>query len=225
MALGKSGSYNSGPLIFLGVGKSKDAEGNPVKPHFTISRKGADGKITKSGETVDRVSGDLIKLEVGEWTYQGNVNKEAKLYLRDSEANETYQLKLTFTMASRSLFNSLASLDSFEALSISIYENAKGYQTFSLRQNDEKTNWKFKLEELPEPICTQHKGKTLRDWAPVEELFVKELEVIAAKIGNGKADEAPAAPAAKPKAVAKTSAKPAPVAATQEELDDQSVPF
>lgn len=186
MALGTS-SFNSdnSELVFLNP-RSKDKAGNKVKPYFQVGRKGADGKIVNSDGDVTEVTGDLFRIEVKERTFNDSVTKHVYLCLRDRTvkdgAGEAYLIDLTFRNASRSLFNRLFSLETPENLTIGIFENQKGYETFYLRQNDEKVSWKFELESLPEPTMKRVNGKNVNDYEEVDSFFEKELLELAARL-------------------------------------------
>jgi hypothetical protein len=198
MALTNNQSKSSGPLIFL-TPRSKDKDGNKVKPYFSIARL-VDGKIEQTDETCTSVSGNLIRVEVKDKPVKNSTIKEAAIYLSDGDANETYRVALTFSMSARGLFNSLAGLKDFNNLSVDIYENNKRYETYALKQAGEKTSWKHELSSLPAAFEMKDKaGKVVkRDYSEVDDFFQKELLEIAAKINK--------APAASTAGATKTSA-------------------
>lgn len=189
MALSKGQGQNNGPLIFLNP-RSKNSEGEKVSPYFEVA-KVIDGKIQKTDETATNVQGNLIKIEFKEREFKGTVNKHVVLYLRDNSANETYSLDLTYKLPTRSLFNSIINLKTFENLSISYYESNKGFETFYLRQNDERVNWKYKLEEQPAPTSVTFKGKQMNDYTELDQFFGKELVEIAQKLSGKVTSEKP----------------------------------
>ncbi len=223
MALTNNTRQFNGNLIFLDA-YSKDKDGNRVKSHFSVSRVGADGKIARTEETIPAITGSLFKIDIKMRETKGGPSKKVILYVRDGE--ESYAVNLTFRMSTRSLFNCLASLETYNNLAIEIYDNKRGYESFSLQQNGNKVDWKHKLEEQPEPVEVMFKGKPMRDYTPVDDMFEAELQAIAKKLGGGKS-EAPASaakPAAAPQketSVAATKGAKAPAS----EEDDGSVPF
>lgn len=187
MAIGTNSFDNNGALVFLAP-RTKDKQGNPIPPHFTVSRV-VDKKITLQSDTVTFVSGNLTKVEVKERTSEkfGTTN-EAILYFKDNEANETYRVSLPFRMSSRSLFNGLANLDTFDNVKVSYYTTKKGYDAYYLTQNGVKVEWKFSFEQMPEPPVVKFKGKDMKDYTPVDDFFKTSLLELAQRI-SGKAEQ------------------------------------
>lgn len=143
-----NGSENSNKLLTFKL-KTKNVE----KPYFEVKSK-VDGKWTVLPEQPTNVSGNLVKLELAQDEYEGNVSDKAKIYLSDNERNETYLLDLYFTFATRSLFNSLLSLESFDNLKVSVYntkpnDQGKVFAAVSLRQGDTRIDWKYGKDETP----------------------------------------------------------------------------
>ncbi len=186
MGLSNGRETNNGALVFLNP-RAKNAKGEKVSPHFEVARV-VDGKITKTEETATQVNGNLVKIEFKEREFKGIKNKHVVLYIRDDAANETYSLDLTYNLPSRSLFNGLAGMQSFDNISVSYYESKKGYATYALQQNGERVDWKFKLEELPQPIKVMFKGKEQSDFQPLDDFFEKELQEVVKRLG-GKSTE------------------------------------
>lgn len=227
MALGNNEFKSSGTLVFL-TPRKKNKAGEEVKPYFSVARL-VNEKIEQSEETFTNVSGDLVRLDVKEKVFNDNPMKEAILYLRDSQANETYRLSLTFSMAARGLFNSLAGLlakKNFNDLSVDIYENKNGYETYALKQKGEKTAWKHELSALPAPFeMKDAKGKvSKRDYSPIDDFFEKELLEIAAVVNKAPASNANTATSGTSKPSTVTN-EVKPVTAATPAVDDESVPF
>lgn len=206
MALGNT-NQSTGNLYILKF-TTKDKDKKSVPAHFTVSKKGTDGKYAIV-DTVTRVSGNLYKVDVKEQDFRGDKYKTVSVYLKDGE--EAYLLDFRFTLPTRSLFNSMASLDSFDNLAVTAYDGKNGYPALGLWQGDKMVKWKYKLDELPAPETVRFKGKDMNDYSKVDEFFEKELQTISAKVGGNK----------KPAGGKKTTT-PAPV--TQENLDED-VPF
>lgn len=179
MALGNSGS-DTGTLFILKV-VDKDKDKKKVAPHFTITKK-VDGKWTLQSETVNRVSGNLSKIEIKEQEYKGEKYNTVSLYLKDGE--ESYLIDLRFNLPSRSLFNSLAGLEDYNDLSVTVYANKTGYTALGLWQGEKMAKWKYKLDELPTPDAVTFKGKEMHDYSKVDAFFVEVLKEIAGKLGG-----------------------------------------
>lgn len=193
MALGNSGS-NTGTLFILKI-VDKNKEKQRVAPHFTVSKKGASGKYELQPETVNRVSGNLYKIDIKEQEWKGDKYNTVALYLKDGE--EAYLVDLRFNLPSRSLFNSFASLEEYTNLSITVYENKGGYTALGLWQGDKMVKWKYKLDELPAPDAVTFKGKEMHDYSKVDEFFTIALREISGKLGGSQKSvkaEKPAAP-------------------------------
>lgn len=198
MALGHTNS-NTGTLFILKV-VEKDEQKKKVEPYFSITKK-VDGKWEKQKETVTRVSGNLKRIELEEKEWQGDKYHVVALYIEDGE--ETYLVDLRFNIPSRSLFNSLASLESYQNIAVSVYQNKSGYTSLGLWQDDKLAKWKYKMDELPEPAEVMFKGKKMHDYSKVDEFFLNVLKEISGKLGGSSKrakaasqSEAAAAPAA-----------------------------
>lgn len=183
MALGHQNKNSTNPLIVLKF-TDKDKDKKKVPPHFAVFRKNADGKYVNEGEKHTRVSGNLYRLDIKENEWQGDKYHTVAVFLKDGE--EAYSLDFRFTIASRGLFNTLLSLESFDNISITTYEGKNGYPAIGVWQNDKMVKWKFKLDELPAPETVKFKGKEMNDYTKVDDFFVKELSVLAGKLGAGK---------------------------------------
>lgn len=180
MALGNNSGKGSTPLIVLKV-VDKDKDKKKISPHFSVSRK-VDGKYAVQAEQYNRVSGTLSRIDIKEQEWKGDKYNTISLYLKDSD--ETYLVDLRFNLPSRSLFNGLASLESYDNVSITVYENKSGYMAFGLWQGDKMVKWKYKLDELPTPDAVTFKGKEMHDYSKVDDFFTKVLQEISGKLGG-----------------------------------------
>lgn len=178
MALTNGNKTNSGPLIFLDT-RSQDKDGNEVEPHFEVSRS-VDGKITKTGEKFNRVSGTLLRPQFGTKTWKGVESKRVTFYIRDDEANETYALGQSYRIPTRSLMNGVLSLTDTKGVSISVYRSKKGYEALSLWQNDELVPWKFDTTkgEIPEAeVIKDKKGNVVKtDFSEIDQFFEDKMK-------------------------------------------------
>lgn len=186
---GRAG-FNSGPMIFLSP-RTKDAEGHAAKPHFTVDRKNDAGEFVRDPETVTEVTGDLFRIEVKRREYNGDPKVDVVLYLRDGD--EAYRLPVTLNMPGRDLINRLASLTEggdFTGLTVSYYENKKGYDAFGLEQGGNRVQWKHERNALPEPFAItdpRNPEKIIkRDFADLNAVFEQEAEAIADALGQKK---------------------------------------
>lgn len=195
MPLGTSSGYNSGPLVLLNT-RAKDADGNPIKPHFTADRGiGPGGALVRDEQTYDNIGGDLFRAEVKQRQFTPKGGKKPQtttdwvLYLRDSEAG--YRLALGQNSTSRDLLNRFASLiDSgdFAGLEIGYYRKKKdGREAFSLKQRGQRVEWKYNLDELPRPrdvVDAETNEVIKRDYRQVDEFFNDIVRQLAAALGQ-----------------------------------------
>ena len=219
-----NGKFTNGPLIFLSPRSSKMVNNEEVEvdPHFEVSKVGEDEKIAKTSETADTVSGDLTKIDFKEREHKGKKNKHVVLFVKDG--GDTYHLDLTYRISTRSLYNSMLSLSSPKGISIGIYRNKKGFETFSLRQNNDTVKWKYELAELPKAEAIHDKKNVLikTDYSDVDQFFEDGLRELSVKL-FGSARTETAAPAAAAPATTKTEKAAATVAPAP--VEDTSVPF
>lgn len=191
-------NQNSNKFYILKV-KTKNLEKQDVSPYFSVSEKGEDGKW-KEVNQVNKVSGKLVKVDTGKRTWDEQEYDEIKLLFSDAKADEgkgeDYLLDLRLNLLSRSLINGLLSLDTFDNLSVSLYQTKKAdktYNAISLRQDDKMVNWRFKLDELPKVEKVKiGKGKEIADSTALDEFYLEQIEGLKVKV-NKKAKSEPSA--------------------------------
>jgi len=190
MALGNNTSFNGGPLVFL---SPRNKEGDKkVKPFFSVGRVGEDSKIAQTNEKPTSVTGDLIKVEVKERTFEAGrvkeVKKEGVLYIRDKDANETYRLGAIFGISSLGLFNALYSLvegGDFTNIKIDYYENKAGYDAYGLEHDGEKVSWAFPLDQIPAgKEILDDEGNLVKRTYKARDAFFEEKLLEIAKLVN-----------------------------------------
>lgn len=183
-----STQQNNGKIYILKIkNKSKDAKSVPA--FFEVTEKVEKGKWIVSSNPQYRVSGDLTRITFSKGKWDDQEYDVVKIFLTDFEQNETYLLDLRLTLLTRSLFNSLLSLESFENISMSLYQNKRGddsYDAVCVRQGDKLVNWKYKLDELPEVKIHKISGKKIVDTEELDSFYLSGLQELASKIGKGK---------------------------------------
>lgn len=205
MALGNN-NQNNGKLYILKI-RTQDEQKQSIPPTFDVLEKGEENWSVTANET--QVAGNLTKLDLEKRDnpkVPGEQYDVIKMYLNDEEKDETYLLDLRFNLLSRSLFNSLLSLEEFDNLKISLYESKKGEKTYpaiSLRRGDEMVRWKHDLKSLPEvEEIKDKKGNVVkRVYDELNEFYVTELNAFAEKVNAQKEGGTPKVE--KKKAVAK----------------------
>ena len=224
MAIGnKNKNYDNKNAHFVNV-VTKDAEDKDIKPYFSFRKKTGDKEYTEVAKDTS-FSGTLAKVLTHEREYQGVKSPRVKIIFEDGD--DSYILDMSYTILSRSLFNSLLSLESMEELILQIYQtkpNDKGkvYPQMSLRQGEKGVmiRWKYTREELPEIKKVKIKGKEMSDTEDVDNFFRDKL---IEKFDSGASHSAPSAPAASTKADTTKATKAN--KSTKAELDEETLPF
>jgi hypothetical protein len=172
-------------------------------------------------------SGALDKVDTGDREWKGEKYPTVKVSLIDGD--EKYVLDLSFSILTRSVFNSLLGLESYENLKFTIYltkpnpaKNNARYPQISVWQNDELVKWKFTKDELPkEEEIKDSRGKVIkRDSIELDEFYVKAIkEKFSGKttVPAKKADPTPA-----PTGKKTTKPKTQPV---DDQEDSSEIPF
>lgn len=210
---------------------SKNKEGENVRPYFEVSKSEAGKWVVTEDQGINNVTGTLFKIEAVEEEYKGDKYYRVRVYLKDGD--ESYLLPCRMNIASRSMFNSLFNLTSFEGVSIRYYQTKSGYDAFFVSQNGEKVSWKYESQDMPSPEEIPFKGKIIRDFTALDKFFVDNIELLNQKLqspskaesnisnsndDNGDSESKPVA-----SKTSKSSAKKQKDAETEEDNDD--IPF
>lgn len=207
MALNTNTNKNSNKLYILKV-RTKDADKQSVPVHFEVFEKKSvdiNGKTEEkwaTATTTRNVSGDLSRVELGEVEYEGEKSPTVKLTIVDNAQKESYLLDLRYNIISRSLFNGLFNLKSFDNIEIGVYQtkpktkDGKSFAAISLKQNGERVDWKFKKEEIPPVEIVKVGKKGVSNFDNMNEFFLKNLEELSIKVraNKPKVSETPTAP-------------------------------
>jgi hypothetical protein len=178
-----SNQQSQGPLYILKP-VSKDKDKKSVKPHFQIS-KSVDGKWqVQDDKSINTVTGNLVRIESVEEEYEGDKYHRARIYLRDGE--DGYMIPCRLNIASRSLLNSLFSLEDFKGVTIKYYLTKTGYDAFYVSQGENKVSWKFESDQLPKAEEFSFKGKVMRDFGDMDNFFVEQIKVLNGRITGSK---------------------------------------
>jgi len=210
-------------MIFVTV-ITKDENDMDVKPYFSFKAgigEDKDGKKQYEEIAKDNAfSGTLVKVEPYEKEIKSKGIKQPRVKVLFEDEDSVYYMDLSYTILSRSFFNSLLSLNSTEDLSLSIYQTKpndknKVYPQMSLRQGSAKDNmvrWLYDRSELPEIKKVKVKGQEMSDTEDVDNFFRDKLSEKFAEISK----LGGSAPAPKAKKESKVS---------DESLTDSDLPF
>ncbi len=205
MALGRKGKTQTGKLVVLKI-TTRDKDKKDIPPCFVVSEKGVDGKYHAREKTETAVEGDLVKIEVKDQEWEGEKYNTVAIYLVDGD--ELFLIDARVNMLTRSLFNSLLSLKTFERVTISLYTFKKKdkktgkdaeYPAVSVWQNEEQVMWSVPIAEQPKPVVINlPKGKVQNDYTDCDDFFLAKLREFskvvdaAAKASTKNKKEAPA---------------------------------
>jgi hypothetical protein len=223
MALSNGKAFDKTPMVYLNPRSSvigKDGkEVELEKPRFEVSRVNAEGKIEKTDETATSVSGNLtlLQFKVREW--KDKKSNHVVVFLKDTQANETYYIDFPYRMSSRALFTAILSLENPNNLELSIYKSKKGYESYALRQNDEMVKWRYEIADMPAPdVIKDKKGEVVKtDFSEIDAFFEKNLKEFASKVLGNRATA--------PAADTKDEAPPATETTHGNQGNDSDVPF
>lgn len=212
MALGNINNPDS-KLIIL-TPKVKDANDNKTKPYFSIADK-VNGEWVTRPETTDRFSGTLEKFSIRSKEFKKDGKVVGKMNFLDvfiTDGNERYLASFSFKISTRGLMNRLLNLQSQENVQISFWQDDRGYEVLTLRQNDEVVKGKYSKEEIPVPTEVKIRGQVERDYYEVDQFFIDKINEFSFKNTAKKEKSAP---------VPKKSAVEAPT----EQVESDDIPF
>lgn len=181
-----SNNNNGQPSNLLILKPVSKVDGEKVKPYFEISKSENNKWVVQDDQSINNVTGNLYKIEAYEEEYKGDKYYRVRIYLKD--ADESYIVPCRMNIATRSLFNSLFNLNSFENISIRYYQTKSGYDAFYVSQNEEKVTWKYENDQLPAAQEVTFKGKTIRDFSDVDKFFVDKINELNDRV-TGKVKE------------------------------------
>lgn len=176
-------TQNDNKAYFLRI-RTQDADKQPIPPQFEIQTKKEDGTYEKTH--ANKVAGDLVAIKIGKRKVNSPAGEieidDVKIVLEDTVNQEVYFLDAKPTQLTRSLYNSLLSLESGANVNISLYRtkpNATGavYPAISVWQNDKQVKWKFEQKDVPQPEEIRNKKNEViqRDYDEVNTFFFEKL--------------------------------------------------
>lgn len=172
---------NNNKFMILKI-RTQDAEKHPISPYFSVNTK-VDDKWAETNQ-VTKLAGTLNKVEISKAEWEGAEYDVVKLRFTDDQAGEDYLLDLRLNLLSRSIFNSLFSLETFGDISISLYQKRgeKAYPAVSVKQREERVDWKFKLDEQPKMEKVTVGKKVVVDATVLDEFYLANLEELKKRV-------------------------------------------
>lgn len=180
MSLGKQKFTNPNAKVYSVSFKTRDKTPGKFqdKSVFVVKSKNEAGKFEEVDKVFD-IGGTLVKAEPTSVEWQGKKIESMNVTLTDGD--DVYFISFPYGIATRSFFNALLSLKSFEGLEIGTYmtkpktDGGKSYPAIALRQNGELIKWKYELKDLPKVKEITFKGQTMRDYSETDAFFNAQI--------------------------------------------------
>lgn len=175
MALGKSKKFNSATNVYSVNYRNKDKVTG--KSTFQVKKK-VDGAFQRLEDVTD-ISGTLLGVKHKVTPWQGKTIESIDLTLLDNE--DIYFVSFPLSISTRSLFNAMFNLKTFENLEIGTYmskpkvQGGNSYAQICLRQNGEMIRWKYALDQIPKADEIVFKGQKMRDYTKTDAFFLGQL--------------------------------------------------
>jgi hypothetical protein len=191
--IGSNNEY-TGKVFFVKTVTKVDKK--QVDPYFSFKQKVGDKYEEVNKSTA--FSGNLEKVETYEREWEGVKSTNVKISVVDGD--EKYIADFPFSIVSRSVFNTLLGLESYEGLKFTIYltkpNAAKGgarYPQISIWQGEQLCKWKYGIEDLPPTKKVRVKGQDLMDTEDVDNFFIEKINEKFSSKNAVKADKKPTA--------------------------------
>jgi hypothetical protein len=192
-------------------------------PQFEVrKREGEEWNLVKTSEPTRTVTGNVVAVEAKEGEYQGQKILSTSVVMEDGD--DLYFVTIPMNNVGRAIINKLLTLtthDQLQNVSISVYqskpktEGAKTYAQGTVQVNNEKVEWKFDNEDLPEIKKVPFKGQLISDTTDIDNFFFGEIKAyseIVKKLRNNTPRSNPA-----PQSTPKTDTPTPPSAAKPED--------
>lgn len=152
------------------------------KCYFELSKKVGDKFITEERTDRNVLSGELLKIETGYYTYDNREIKTLKFHLVRENADKQkilFILSTSYTQSARTLVNCLLNINEpIKRISISTYKNAAGYSQISVSVNSKMAKWKYEqsfLKTKIEDIKNRKNEIISKDYSELDDFLEHEL--------------------------------------------------
>lgn len=128
----------------------------------------------KDWETIEEVNciqWYLIKIVQDSYDHEGKKIESIKIYL--AEWDDVLVLNTWFNNISRTILNSLASVESYGYLKILLYISKESYKSVYITDDWEQLKWKYPIEELKPKVVTMEKKnwEKIADTTELDDFF------------------------------------------------------
>lgn len=163
---------------------SKDPGTDNVNAFIGVSKKEGDSWVVT--EKYDTLEGRIVGVSRDQFVYKDEEKQIMKLILRDDDGTR-YQLEASFTMASYSLLNSLASVDFSKPVRIVVFtgtsqstgEPSPVVLVYQGPGKEDRLNWTYSWgSEIPKPSKVKVGKKEVRDDSATVEFFCDVLDAL-----------------------------------------------
>lgn len=179
MARGQGSGDANLKLFFMKITGLKKGE----KAVIEQSEARGEKQIVKLDEKLSFVKGKLEKVEIREYTYEGEQVKDLRVWLKDSLDGEMYIVSCGLNSIGRSILNTLLNLEKpYGELEIRVYNKKDtGYAAAYIEHNGVKAGWKYTIDQM-KPFIKENsisrKGQVVveRDYFALDTKLIDELK-------------------------------------------------
>ena len=178
MARGANSGEGSLKLFFMKIAGLKKGE----KAHIKQSEARGDKQYIELEETINKVSGQLHKVETRTYQFEGEDIQEVKIWLRDALEGEMYALSVGMNSIGRSIVNTMLALEApYGELEIRVYNKKDNdMPAVYMEHKGVKAGWKYAPDQLKPYITenqTKKKGQPVveKDYNEIDKFLLKEL--------------------------------------------------
>ena len=171
--------------------KAKTSDSDP-NPYIGRQEKGESG--WQIAEKFNSIEGRLISIAHSSYEYQGE--QKTKIIIGLDDGHEEMSLEGNFNSLVYSIINSIAGTNNLGNIEINVWlskeiVNGKNYPKCAVKNDGEKTKWKYDWNNVPKAKNVKVGNKNYKDDSEVVEFWKKEIEGISARIKPNSADNAP----------------------------------
>ncbi len=146
----KNDTSKNGSVEFFKLKEDK-ADGSKTKNQFRFYKQTKEGDSWKDGETFNVMEGHLTGIKPSSYEWQGKQKETIEFELTDSDGIKSYITMGLDTNVAKQILNTLAGEDSLGELRFECGSpkefNKTMYPTLYIKNNGQKTSWKFSKEK------------------------------------------------------------------------------
>lgn len=177
MARGSSADDSNLKLFFGKITGLKEGE----KVHIKLAEAIGDKKTRELDELCTKLSGKLTNVQIKEREWKGENIVNLTFTLKDVLGGEMYMVSVGINHLGRSIINTILGLKKpYGEFEIRVWNGKDGFPRATILHNDEKTGWKYTIEELKKYVVentVKKKGVTVveRDYFELDKFLLDDL--------------------------------------------------